>query len=201
MQIWNLKIKTHKDFLKNHYLREWLYEIEFLNHSLNRLKKWDLIVDVWANIGNHTLFWLYKGFKVFSFEPIKENYSLLIDNVINNNLEKNFTWCQYWLWEEIKEVKFIIYENNMWMCREWEWDRIVKIRKLDEFKFEPKLIKIDVEWNELQVIKWALETIKKYKPDLMVEINDEETYNFILSLWYKKDFWKRNNKNTYFITK
>lgn len=201
MQIWNLKIKTHKDFLKNHYLREWLYEIEFLNHSLNRLKKWDLIVDVWANIGNHTLFWLYKSFKVFSFEPIKENYSLLIDNVINNNLEKNFAWCQYWLWEEIKEVKFIIYENNMWMCREWEWDRIVKIRKLDEFKFEPKLIKIDVEWNELQVIKWALETIKKYKPDLMVEINNEETYNFILSLWYKKDFWKRNNKNTYFITK
>lgn len=201
MQVWNLKIKTHNDFLWES-LKKWqIYELDFLKHSLYNLKQWDLIVDVWANIGNHTLFWLYKGFKVVSFEPIKENYDLLIENVANNNLEKNFTWCPYWLWEEKKEVKFTIFKNNMWMCREWQWDRIVKIRKLDEFKLKPRLIKIDVEWNELQVIKWALNTIHLYKPDLMVEINNDETYNFILSQWYKKDFWKRNNKNTYFINK
>jgi FkbM family methyltransferase len=46
----------------------------------------------------------------------------------------------------------------------------VKIRTLDSYHFNNiSMIKIDVESNELQVLKGAIETIKKYRPIIFIE--------------------------------
>ena len=48
----------------------------------------------------------------------------------------------------------------------------VEVKELDAFKFEPCFIKIDVEGAEHNVIIGAEKTISKYKPLIMLEINN-----------------------------
>tara|TARA_B100001027_G_scaffold192492_1_gene147333 strand:+ start:738 stop:1508 length:771 start_codon:yes stop_codon:yes gene_type:complete len=45
----------------------------------------------------------------------------------------------------------------------------VKLRKLDDFKLKPNIIKIDVEGYEDDVFKGAIHTILKYSPLILVE--------------------------------
>ena len=58
----------------------------------------------------------------------------------------------------------------------------VKTIKLDDFEFSNKisLIKIDVEGHELKVIDGAKETIKKHKPNLLVEIQEQHSKEKLL---------------------
>jgi len=79
---------------------------------------------------------------------------------------------------------------------------IVKTIKLDQILTNKKIgfIKIDVEGHEKNVINSANEIIKKYRPNLLVEIekrhnneNVEDTINFINNLGYKSFFLDNNN--------
>ncbi len=199
-KIWKLNIETHDDYLWKILRWNKFYEESYLKFSLTQLKQdWWFILDIWANIWNHTLFWLYKWFYVNSFEPIRKNYRLLHCNVFWNSLWDNSELYKFGFWEKEETIKLQVFAHNMWACRRWEWWEDVTIHLLDNYNFwKIQLIKIDVEWMEWKVIRWWLETIKKYKPDLMVEINKQETRDLIESLWYKKIFWKWNNKTIYF---
>ena len=77
----------------------------------------------------------------------------------------------------------------------------VKTIKLDDFKFSNKIsfIKIDVEGHELKVIDGAKDTIKKHKPNLLVEIQEQhtkkkllESINYIENLYYKSYIFHNN---------
>lgn len=201
-KIGRLKIKAHDDFLGK-LLKSWkLYEEDFLKYSIPQVKEWTTIIDVGANIGNHTLFWLYKGFDVISFEPIVDNWDLLIYNVYNNKLYENWTGYNVWLWNKEWKMQFQIVNNNMWACRKSDiingWTRI-DVKTLDSYttKKPISLIKIDVEGMELEVLEGALWIITKYRPDLMVEINNPETLEFLEGLGYRRTYWQLNNKNLY----
>ena len=70
----------------------------------------------------------------------------------------------------------------------------IKTMKLDDIKFSNKVsfIKIDVEGHELNVIDGAKETLKKHKPNLIIEIEEKhskipllESINYIQNLNYK----------------
>ena len=69
----------------------------------------------------------------------------------------------------------------------------VRMEKLDNIQIKNiGFIKIDVEGHELEVIKGAKETINKYNPILLVEIEKrhskrpvKETINFINNLGYE----------------
>ena len=50
---------------------------------------------------------------------------------------------------------------------------------LDSLKLKPYFIKIDVEGHELQVLKGSKETIQKYRPILLVEIQNLQCYQLI----------------------
>ena len=49
---------------------------------------------------------------------------------------------------------------------------IVEKKKLDSFNLKPDLIKIDVEGEELKVLKSSEQILKKYKPVIIIEINE-----------------------------
>ena len=77
----------------------------------------------------------------------------------------------------------------------------VKTIKLDDLKFSNKIsfIKIDVEGHELKVIDGAKETIKKHKPNLLIEIEERhskkkllESINYIQNLHYKTYIFHNN---------
>ena len=74
------------------------------------------------------------------------------------------------------------------------------MEKLDNIQIKNiGFIKIDVEGHELEVIKGAKETINKYNPILLVEIEkrhskeSEETINFINNLGYECFFTSEKN--------
>ena len=65
---------------------------------------------------------------------------------------------------------------------------------LDDFNFNNHIsfIKIDVEGHELEVLKGAKKTIKKFKPNMLIEIEErhsnkkeQTTIDYICSLGYK----------------
>ena len=83
-----------------------------------------------------------------------------------------------------------IHENNNF--DNFEEFKVIS-KKIDDIKFENKIsfIKIDVEGHEMEVIKGGLDLIKKFKPNMMIEITEkyskrpiQETINFISSLGY-----------------
>ena len=64
-------------------------------------------------------------------------------------------------------------------------------KKLDEFYFKNKIsfIKIDVEGHEIQVIDGAKNLIKKFKPNLMIEIEEKHSKNNLIeSISYIRSF-------------
>ena len=70
----------------------------------------------------------------------------------------------------------------------------IKCKKLDDFDLARRIsfIKIDVEGHEIEVLNGCKELIKKFKPNLMIEIEQnyskntlEESISFICSLGYK----------------
>ena len=77
----------------------------------------------------------------------------------------------------------------------------ILMRKLDDIRIENKIgfIKIDVEGHEKNVVLGGLETIKRNKPVLLIEIEQkhtkkpvEQTINFIKSLNYNAFVYKNN---------
>jgi len=54
---------------------------------LNQFKEGDVLIDVGANVGMYSIYAaLVSGAKVFSFEPESQNYSILNQNIVLNNL-------------------------------------------------------------------------------------------------------------------
>lgn len=73
------------------------------------------------------------------------------------------------------------------------------ITKLDLLKLKPFFIKIDVEGHELHVLEGAIETLKSYKPILLLELQNFEHYqevrNFLTEHEYLLYEWPKYNHN------
>ena len=90
----------------------------------------------------------------------------------------------------------------------------VKLKKLDDFKLKPNILKIDVEGYEDDVFKGATKTILKYLPLIIVENPSTYLDNALCHFGYVKYQYNskikklspiiKNNKNSYnyiFISK
>jgi len=60
----------------------------------------------------------------------------------------------------------------------------VNFNTVDNLGIDPYFIKIDVEGAELEVLKGSLNVIKKFNPVILVEIQNENTYQAIKELLY-----------------
>lgn len=174
--LWNILLNTNE-----------FYELWLLEYSINEIidKNW-VILDIWANIWNHSLYWALKWQKVISFEPDEETFKLLN---INTSKYSNISIYNYALSDKIYLYKMKINKLNRWANTvvPW-WLRETKI--IDNIISDKvKLIKIDVEWMELEVLKWSEKTINKHHPDMIVEIKNKETIWYIKQLWYTKMYW------------
>ena len=78
----------------------------------------------------------------------------------------------------------------------------VKTAKLDDILIDHKIgfIKIDVEGHEKNVLNGSKNLIKKYKPNLLIEIEErhskekvEDTISFINNLGYKSYFCSKSD--------
>lgn len=166
-------------------------------HALTIIDKYindgAVILDIGANVGNHTLYWAIKrnARKVMAFEPYKETFNILNQNIALNNLHNVVRAYNYGLSNEscTASIKEFHASNVGGTCFKKDSAGTYMFLPLDMMNITTKidLIKIDAEWHEMEVLEGALETIKRNKPVLVIESFNKKTEidNLLLPLGYE----------------
>lgn len=168
---------------------------------------WGIFLDIWTNVWKYSIYvWKQnKNNLVYSFEPntyLYKNY--LIENIKLNKL-LNVKLNNIWLSDEEWNFILTVPENNFWS---WSidnnyisWKKYnIKLLTLNNFISDNsvnidniRLIKIDVEWYEYNVLlvsKIILKNLKNCR--LIIElfeesINFQNTINLIKSFWFEQE--------------
>ena len=160
------------------------YEFDFLNHIctiqngiVNQALQDGLVLDIGANIGNHTIFFLTKrARKVVSFEPVKDTFYILEKNIKINNFQNKVSLFNAGVGKTNGNAILKYYNSqNIGMSQlSPDPNGDIAIVSIDGLNIKEKIdfIKIDVEGFELDVIMGMTETLKRDKPLIMIEIRD-----------------------------
>ncbi len=213
-------------FLIGKFFSKFIYDSDFkiisILESKNFFNQKKIILDIGANDGmSYNIIRRFtKKTKIISFEPNNYNFRNLkkiekIDKLFkcknvalsNFNKKENFYtpyFKQYAITQMaginksgvkkrlqsslfFKEIFKIIYLKK----------EILNTKKLDEYKFNPSFIKIDIEGHELECIKGSIDTIKKFNPILMVEYDKKicfKIYRTLKKYKYKMFVYNKINK-------
>lgn len=155
----------------------------------------DLVLDIGAHIGNHTVFFAKVcRARVIAFEPSARSYGLLQANVAENHLEDRVTAIQSAIGAEegIGHLRALHGDDlGTYSLLQSDTNELAvdstEIRSLDGFAEELDLtglvlMKIDVEGFEVQVLRGALQTIATYKPVITTEVTDVNDFTALNSL-------------------
>lgn len=142
------------------------------------------IIDVGTNIGWVALNFarLSKTGKVIGFEPDPLNYDVCKDNIDRNSLP-NLIVLPFGLGETSVRVNMEVRTpnnrgGNRIAPQKKSGSVIVHIKKLDDINEVSalsvvNLMKLDVEGYELKVLRGSINTLKKHKPTLFIEVDDD----------------------------
>ena len=182
------------DLHMNDFIEHSLYfdSFEFLCRRiiLSFLKSDSVFIDIGANIGYYSLLANAKGHKVrvISFEPNPDTVKKLKRN-IHLNSDHRIELFDIALSDNVGEVMLYCPKNETHghaSMRNHGWrdpdTYRISTRRLDDVLPEDiehiDLIKIDVEGSELFVFKGGEETVKKFKPAIIMELNEEAATTF-----------------------
>jgi FkbM family methyltransferase len=142
------------------------YQYHKLTEALKYVKNWRHCIDVGAHIGLFSMHLAKRFHWTHCFEPVPLHRECWQRNV----REKGALMFPYALGE--KPGKCSMYNGTEGSCGDtWvEEGSKVEIRTIDSFRFvNLDFLKIDCEGYEYFVLKGAEETLKKWKPAIMVE--------------------------------
>lgn len=188
-----------------HHLNEILYLEKYLKKDMT-------FVDVGANQGEFTLFAAFKltDGLVISFEPLGKNLKSLFENISLNNFS-NISINQFGLSNKNEKLPIYTSENKLLHSGVHEGlssiyktddrsilEEVVDIKVFDIEYFDKiqklDFVKIDIEGAELYCLKGMEKSINKFRPQILIEINDEtfraagytkrELLNYIKTLNY-----------------
>lgn len=139
-----------------------------------------LVLDIGAHIGTETVLMancVGKYGQVHAFEPQKKIFRELVANCQINQIEDHVKLYHMAIGSQhCQIVTGRIVVNSEGKTNEggiglWGGGDLVEMRTLDSFNFENvSLIKIDVEGGENDVIEGMVETLKRNKPVIIIEI-------------------------------
>lgn len=199
-------LKNIKEYVKDFYLpknEDLLPEVWFYKHWIYHIPniieytKWKDVIDCWASIWDSALM-LEKELsinKIFCCEPDSKNYEILKKIIQNNNKKSKIIPLNDWVWSKKCKLKFDWWKQ--WISKiSNDWWMTVNINTIDnlvnDYWINPWLIKRDIEWAEYDSLLWAEQTIKRYKPDLLISIYHTAKDFFEIkplieswNLWYK----------------
>ena len=191
------------DYIPEKVVRERkFYENEFLELLENFHQPETLIIDVGANVGNHTLFFSkVLGATVLAFEPEPHNLLCLELNLQLNGVRTQVTTQRFALGDAVKQVELTmaIGQNFGSFSNMPELNPnhnpkpalpscTVPSRRLDEaLADQPSalavgLLKIDVEGMELEVLRGATATLREHRPLVAVECFNSQVLSQIDAL-------------------
>jgi FkbM family methyltransferase len=195
-----IEIFGQEDRLSNIIREDTIYSINDLKILKKVLNTGDYFVDAGANIGWHTLFasqLVGNTGKVFSFEPVKKIFNLLVSNINLNEL-KNTVAINSALTDFNGHAKIICSSSNFgdnmlcytddteqqlhtWyrnQADEFEdtetihsvlLDDYIKINNIDASKI--KLIKMDIQGSESYALDGMKNLVKNYHPTIILEFS------------------------------
>lgn len=160
------------------------YEFAMLQAMASCLCEDDLVLDVGANIGNHTLYLAaVAGLKVVAFEPNPELCVPFRKSITLNNLDNRVALHEVGVGATKGKAHFaeIKLENlgGQSLVVDDSDASIISVVNLDSLELEDKVkaIKIDVEGMELSVLKGAAALISRDKPYLFIEAQTESDFD------------------------
>ena len=162
------------------------FEKEILEYLAGRYPQQEIILDIGANIGNHSVYFsqYLENVAIIAFEPVVENYKLLTLNTRNlpNIITRNEAVGAF-----RGQVGLQVNQGNMGACeiqKEYSverGDRKVQQVRVDDLFLIPRvtLIKIDVEWYEPEVLAGAKAIIADDQPLILIE-DANNTYGSLM---------------------
>jgi FkbM family methyltransferase len=179
----NLKENEH---IFNHFTIHRGRGVFYENALLEKIKSMNIkgtYIDCGANIGNHSVYFL--NFtdcnNLISIEGHDKIFDILKYNVDNNNIyKKKVNLINNLVGDKIDNSYFINLEdeNN---CGVGYVNKEKGLQKnmitIDSLKIDDlSLIKLDVENYEFQVLLGSVETIKKYRPVIIIELHETNPF-------------------------
>ncbi len=161
-------------------LRCWLgvYERDRLDQMKAMMEPGSVFYDVGAQAGYHTLHasrWVGNGGQVYAFEPLPSNFRNLARHVERNALH-NVQPLQCAISDREGQMHFDPGPGMMAGHLSASGSLVVKAVSIDGFVEEghrpPSFLKIDVEGAELRVLQGAEQTLRRYRPGLMLDTHD-----------------------------
>lgn len=158
--------------LSDHIRRENdFFEAELLDFIIDRFPVQRTVIDVGANIGNHTVFFatfLQFYDTIVAFEPVPDNFNLLAQNINGYNGVKAFNYA---LSDKTRRVKMHVNPQNMGASQITDTGELeIDAYSLDRLYFKNvSLLKIDAEEYEPQILDGAQDTIVRCKPLIIIE--------------------------------
>lgn len=173
-----------------------IYEIEKQKLFEKIVKPGDVVFDIGAHVGFYTLLaseLVGENGKVFAFEPLPRNINYLKKH-IELNKRKNVFVVESAVSDIEGEAYFgesrdsfygrIINEQSDMKVGSVILDNLIKNNELPA----PNVLKIDVEGNELLVLKGAENMLKQYHPSIFLATHNKKTrnncLNFLKNLGY-----------------
>lgn len=172
------------------------YEEAMLLDMAEIVRPGDLVLDIGANCGNHTLFLsCVSGALVHAFEPDAELCAAISTSVSANDVESRVIVHQVGVGDANGFGRLVQTAENNRGAQRLERTSIdeqsIEIIRLDDQGFEDpvRVIKIDVEGMELDVLHGAQELIQRDHPELYVECQTsqdfEKIHHFLGPLGYR----------------
>ncbi|RNF84357.1 FkbM family methyltransferase [Montanilutibacter psychrotolerans] len=163
------------------------YESELLRAVGAKLSPGDWVLDVGANIGNHTVFFArVRGCNVVSFEPNPEAFHFLKENVRLNAVESLVRLHPLAVGSGPGRVSMVSsMANNLGATRFGvDENGEVEVVRLDDMPIGGRvaLLKVDVEGMDLAVLRGAQATIEKHRPMIVCEAQTPEEFEEIHTL-------------------
>lgn len=192
-EAWKFSFPISKgyDVIANSMMKhEKFYENQFLHALRMKVSPSGVALDCGANIGNHSVFFAgVMGMKTYAFEPVLRNRNMLEKAVKLNLLSERVTLVPKALSDQERIVSLSCPPGGnpgMFTIVEVGDGETVEATTIDAYLDENNvsdpvnLIKIDVEGHEQEVLKGALNTIKKYRPVVTAEFVDTRSFTRFL---------------------
>jgi FkbM family methyltransferase len=176
------------------------------------LKPGNVVIDVGANIGTHTLSMAAmvqpNGF-VFSLEPQRITFEFLSANILLNNLINVFP-LHAAAGDKPGEILVPVVDPNItsnagsFAIEGHKFGDDVRVITLDSLSLaQCNLIKVDVEGMEIKVLEGARQIIKQHRPILLIENNYQENSERLITMikemnyslyWFFSEYPDKNYK-------
>lgn len=168
------------------------YELAMLRAMGSLLRDGDLVLDVGANIGNHSIYLaMVVGCRVVAFEPNPSLASPFKKSIEINGLEHLVSVVEKGLGAAAARVVFSESKpDNLGAQSLQEIDDtykfaqdevVMEVVRIDSMSLDGKVkaIKIDVEGMELEVLEGAIRLLEVDRPSLFIESHTEEQFVII----------------------